>query len=578
VYKVFKRFIISLTACSSCLFSEDLTSKIYTHLFIHDTPSAILEAKNLLKIHPDSKELQFALIRALSERGEDVEAIKVWKKVSNEELDSKQKRNLLEILGWGVLKKSEDSSLQFVRLTSLIGAALTRDAKAIPVLLRHLRGTNALFRAVAVNLAANYGDAPLQEELLRLLKEEKVWYVRLEVIKASGRAPSVAVRAVLKEIIANPKTLAEEKSAALIALVSMYDSVDEEELKTLVKSNRAGLRQLGCEVVSALELKDKVGYVIPLLQDASPDVRISALSVLALMRLDSYKGKKVTALIENNLHDTNPAVALTAAYLCLILKAEKGELVFRKWIEDPREENRRLASGALAKTGVFGAKLAKEFLLKGKDSYVRVNLALGLIGIRENVNEACGVLYAALISEKETKWMWEHEHHFLFRSLAPSKVGFIEQVPNYPALVDQLTRLELLSLLSVMRHPKALDAVKDFLKHTSWGVSGAAAVTLLQEGDENAFLAVQDLLDDPDEKLRIQAALILAMIGSDPRAVGVLQEAYTHVDRDMKIHILEAIARIGAPESIPFLVNILEEPFQVLRVVAASALIQCLYH
>ena len=44
----------------------------------------------------------------------------------------------------------------------------------------------------------------------------------------------------------------------------------------------------------------------------------------------------------------------------------------------------------------------------------------------------------------------------------------------------------------------------------------------------------------------------------------------------MKIHILEAIAHIGSKKSIKFLVNTLEEPFQILRVIAASALIQCI--
>ncbi len=72
--------------------------------------------------------------------------------------------------------------------------------------------------------------------------------------------------------------------------------------------------------------------------------------------------------------------------------------------------------------------------------------------------------------------------------------------------------------------------------------------------------------------------MILAIVGSDPSAVKILQEAYPRADREMKVHILEALAHIGDPSSIPFLLDILKEPFQVLRVVSASALIQCLYH
>ncbi len=540
---------------------QDLANRVHTHLFIHDPATAILEAKQFLKEYPESQELQFALIRALCEKGDDTEAISIWKKSVNYD------RKLLELLGWGVLKKSDFSLQQFVRISSLIGIALTRDAKAIPILLSSLRSSSALFRTLAIRLSANYRDEPLRDELLRLLKEEKVWHVRLEVIKAVGQTGILAAKEQLKEIIGNRKTLAEEKSGALIALASMYETIEDSELKALVKSDRAGLRQLACEVISVLDLGDKVRFILPLLKDASPDVRISALTTLGLS-----KTKTIACL-----DDTNPPVAITAGWLSILQDDKRGEEVLKHWILGDNPEYRRMASAALSKTGKHGAKLAWKMLKTSEDPYVRVNLAMGLIGIREHIEKSCTALHAAL-QDPGSKWMWEHENHFLFRSLAPSKVVHIDQIPNYPAIVDQMTRLELLSLLSVMRYPKALDAVKDFLKNSAWGVSGTAAVTLLQEGDELAFDAVKELLCDKDEKIRIQAALILALVGNEPKAVQVLQEAYTKADREIKIHILEALGHIGDPASIPFLVDVLGEPFQVLRVVAASALIQCLYH
>ena len=91
-----------------------------------------------------------------------------------------------------------------------------------------------------------------------------------------------------------------------------------------------------------------------------------------------------------------------------------------------------------------------------------------------------------------------------------------------------------------MRYPKAQEAVRGFLQNQTWGVSGVAASTLLQEGDEESLEAVRGLLKDSDEKIRVQAALILALVGSDLSAVSVLQEAYPHMERDMKVHILEA--------------------------------------
>ncbi len=541
---------------------QELANRVHTHLFIHDPATAIVEAKRFLKEYPDSKELQFALIRALCEKGEDSEAISVWKKETGS-----YDRKILELLGWGVLRKSDFSLQQFVRISSLIGIALTKDAKAIPILLSNLRSSSALFRTLAIRLSATYRDEPLRDELLRLLKQEKVWYVRLEVIKAVGQMGIFQAKEQLKEIIGHRKTLAEEKSAALIALASMYEAVEDSELKALVKSDRAGLRQLACEVVSFLDLRDKVHFILPLLKDASPDVRISALTTLGLAK---------TNLIAC-LEDTNPPVAITAGWLAILQDDKRGEEVLKRSILGDNPEHRRMASAALAKTGNHGAKLAWKMLKASEDPYVRVNLAIGLIGVRDHVDKACSALHVAL-RDTTTKWMWEHENHFLFRSLAPSKVVHIDQIPNYPTVVDQMARLELLSLLSVMRYPQSLEAVKEFLKNSAWGVSGSAAVTLIQEGDEFAFDAVKELLEDKEEKIRIQAALILAMVGNEPKAVEVLQAAYEKADREMKIHILEALGHIGDAKSIPFLMDVLNEPFQVLRVVAASALIQCLYH
>jgi HEAT repeat protein len=178
-----------------------------------------------------------------------------------------------------VLNKGENSPQPFVQLSSLLGASATRDAKAVPLLLKEMRGSNAWLRAVAVRLAASYGDAPLQDELLRLLKQEKVWYVRLEVIRAVGQLSLTRSKTLLKEIIAHPRTLAEERAEAMIALVGMYENVEVEDFHKLVKSSRAGLRQLACEIVAYLDLKERTGEIISLLDDTSFEVRLSPSTV-----------------------------------------------------------------------------------------------------------------------------------------------------------------------------------------------------------------------------------------------------------------------------------------------------------
>jgi HEAT repeat protein len=116
------------------------------------------------------------------------------------------------------------------------------------------------------------------------------------------------------------------------------------------------------------------------------------------------------------------------------------------------------------------------------------------------------------------------------------------------------------------------------LRRQEWGITGAAALTLLQEGDESSLQLVQTLLTDPDEKVRVQAALILALFGKDPAALQVLMQSYAGAHKELKIHILEALGAVGDLSSASFLLDLLKEPFQMTRVVAASALIQCIYH
>lgn len=574
-----KCIVIAFVALCSIQLSarEEIAKKrIYNHLLIRDALSAVKEGKKAKDAYPESKEIQIALIDALCANGNETEALELWQECfpPTDNID----RRMIEVLAWGVLNKGETSSQLNVQLYALLGAAFTRDARAIPLLIEQLQSSNALLRTVAIKLCCAFGDTPLKAEISRLLKEEKVWYVRLEVIQAVGALHMIELKPELKEIIGNNKTLAEEKAAAIGALAQMYDKVDREEILALIKSNRGGLRQLACEIIAYMNLYEHLDLVLPLLQDSSPDVKISALNTLALLRAKEVGGHPIASLIEKQLKDASPEVAITASYALLLMDKKSAHLSLEKWIQSDNEMWRRMASAAVAASGTYGTRLALKILKESKDPFVRANAAIGLIGQRLYVIQACDELYSFLIKNPTQLWMWENEHNPLFRSLAPSMVKHIEQIPHYPVVIDQLVRLDLLSILSIMRYPKAQNAVKEFLKMRSWGVTGAAAATLLQEGDEEGLEAVRALLDDKEEKIRVQAALIMTLVGNDLSAAKVLQEMYPLVDRETKVHILEAIAHVGDPQSIPFLLTILKEPFQLLRFVAASALIQCLYH
>jgi HEAT repeat protein len=549
---------------------EQSVKRIYDHMLIRDHLSAVAEGKQAAEKYPDSQAVKMAYFRALCSQGDEMEALRCWEKIPE---PVQRDRATLEALAWGVLNKAKSSSQLEIRLNVLMAAAFTRDVKALPHLMEEMRSSNAMLRTTAIRLSSSFGDAPLQQEIERLLRQEKLWYVRLEVIKAVGQLRMKQLEPLLKEILINPKTTLEERGTIQVALVSMYESIDREELVSLIRSNRVALRHLACDVLAYLERVDLAPELYPLLKDTSPDVRIAALNALTLLRVEgSFEH------IRPHLEDPAYDVAITAAWAAMVFDPSLGKEKLHQWLRDPDAERRRMAAGALAVSGPQGVSLSLRVMRESADIYVKATLAMGLIGQREHVRAAQKTLYTILMADQKTEWMWDNSQNSLFRCLAPSRMRHREGIPQLPKVVDQMVRLELLSLLCMTEHPKAEEALRGFLKSRSWGITGAAASILLGDGDEVSVEISQKLLEDPDEKIRLQAAFILAVMDHNEAALPVLQSMYPSLDRGMKLQVLEAMAQLGEESSIPFLVDQLKEPFQVLRVAAASALIRCLYH
>jgi len=219
--------------------------------------------------------------------------------------------------------------------------------------------------------------------------------------------------------------------------------------------------------------------------------------------------------------------------------------------------------------------LSIKILNETSDPYVKANVALGLLGHRLEIAKSCDAIYGFLENENRM-WMWDTRSNPLFQVLAPNQVRHVDHIPNYPKAIDQMTRLNLVSLLAVVEDPRAIQALKSFLQKSSWGITGVAAATLLQEGGDTALEIVRELLSDPDSNVRLQACLVLAMLGRDESVLADLQAAYASADHEQKLHILEALGRVGNPSSFGFLLSVLKEPFPILRVAAAAALIQSL--
>ena len=577
IFRIFG--IVALTCALQLHASPGVTEeegirRVQAHLLIEDNDAALREASELYESFP-SKAVGSIYIEALSANGLEENALHAWNQLSLHYPNLVEDHHLLEELSWGVLNKGMESNQYAIRLSSLIGAYLTHDVRAVKILLGMMRDSNAVIRSVAVQMAAGFADAPLKDEIARLMNEEKVWFVRLEVIKAIGALRMKEMTPKLKAILATEKNTFEERQLAIESLVSIYDSITVEELKKLSESNRAPMRHLACMAAAHFQVMEAQELIIALVSDPNPDVRIAALNAMGLVYLLKMPPDAGRAILQKALEDSNPAVAITAAWALALIDPAASEAAFQNYLQSDLAENRRLAAGALSATGNRCIALSQRVLRENSDPYVRVNVALGLIGQRIDVSQCCDTIFNFLQSEKRM-WMWDNRTNPLFQVLMPSQVRHIDQIPNYPESIDQMTRLNLVSMMALVEDPRAQEALKSFLQKKNWGITGVAAAMLLQEGDAGAMDVVRSLLQDPDPNVRIQACLVLSMLGHDESVILDLQKAYTLSDHERKLHILEALGRIGSSESIPFLVGVLDEPFQILRIAAAAGLIQSL--
>lgn len=555
---------------------ETIVARVHGHMIIKDYHSACSDARVGTTLFPQSQAVWKVYIKALAKAGEEKKMVSCWQEFKRNFPEEETDRDLLESLAWGVIDRGASSSSPTIRLFSMLGAFFSQDSKGIVILRKCLCDSNSFLRSAALQLSSHLGDASLRDEAVRLFKHDSNWNVRLSAIKALGAMKIREARPALIEILAAKGSTAEEKSTAIQALVEMSNEIDRNELIKLLQSKHSGLRLLACELIAADAKEEDASLLFPLLRDHHADVRAATLQALGIIRVQAFASDAIVKLIQPHAEDPNPNVSTAAAWLLMLHDPVKGKQAFTPLLFHESQDVRLMAAGALTATGKNGVSLVLEVFEKSQDDFVKMNLALALISQRTEIPLACTTLYQGLSQQSHGRWMWKKQG--IFRALAPSDVGFDESIPNHPETVNQLTRLEILNILAFMHDPHAQQAIKAFLSERKWGVSGMAAVLLLTEGDDSAVDIVQDLLNDPDAQVRIQAAIILALWGQGESAVHVLHDMYPKADRELKEKILESIGKVGSPSSLPFLVSLLNEPYQTLRIIAAAALLECLYH
>lgn len=547
-----------------------LIERIYAHLIIHDPESAKEEAEKALSWHPHSQPLWKSYIKALAAGPNDQHLLSMWEKYAQLFPEDRENHDMIEWIAWSVIEKLSKSSAPLVRCMSLLAAFYAQDAQGVEIIHRALSDSNAIVRTIALELSPQLGDEKLKQALLVLFKTEKNWQVRLEVIRALGKMKVTDARPALLSILSGQVHSDEEKLSAIEALVCLYDHPSREEVVFLARSARAGLRQLACEVIAEYQLQNLQELIGPLLNDHHAEVRSAAIEACGILRAGHFG-----PILKERLQDPDYRVAIRAAWALAITEGQVGLDALRPWFKHDSLKVKLLASAALNLCGPFANPLNVRLFEQAQDPFVKMNLAIGLIGQRMSTHEACAALYQGFISDSQ-RWMWKEEG--IFKMLAPSDVSYASQIPQYPEVLNQMTRLEVLNMLAILKYEKTEDAIVQYLEQKHWGVSAIASSLLLTEGDDSVLAIMENLLDHSNQAIKVQIALVLAQWGQEEKAIGILEEAYEGADADKKEKILEGLIQIASPQSIPFLLKCLHEPHATRKMIAALGLIRCIYH
>lgn len=576
-----KRLIIISCLASSHFFGdggqEIFCKKIKDHLLIKDYPLAKQELKIALAQFPQAAVFHRLYIQALSSSGDGIEAYHHYLKSSKIFPEIASDYALIEGFCWAFLEQGEISSQYIVNVSSMVGASLTQDAKAVKILKKYLGSSNAFLRAISSQLISQYGDKILINELTKAFKKETLSYVRCEMMRSLGRLRVKEVEPFLKEILFDKRATFEEKAIAAESLIGMNQGILEKEIDQLISSPCSGLRFFSCQIVSYLNSKEYIKKLAPLLEDTSAEVRVAAMNAMTVVGFCPDDKDLVLPLLYKAIDHADPIVALSAARLLSFHEEEKSFEIFEKYFFSEKPLLRKLAASAMSLSSLKTREKALKWMKVSNDPFVRVNVAYSLLGHHENTALLCDEIAQFLATYSE-KIAIESDINPFFKIITASEVGHHPHIPQYPETIDQQTRFHLINALAIMNYPKIEESIKTYLKASPRGLSFAASRALVEEAAEDSIDIVKLLLEDEDESIKVQAALVIGMLGESDKACEVLKKAYPKVDRELKIAILEALGHMGHKDSIPFLMNLLDDPFNMLKIVAASSIIQCIYH
>lgn len=176
-------------------------------------------------------------------------------------------------------------------------------------------------------------------------------------------------------------------------------------------------------------------------------------------------------------------------------------------------------------------------------------------------------LVAAVLSGREGERMSAASRLYHRGEAGPAVAPLLRQLRSE----DPNERCLAARLLGLLHDPAAEGALLAATRDDDWAVRRDAVEALGQIRGGRSAAHLEGLIDDPQPRVRIAVARALAELGRTERLAEALS---TESEIEVRLHLVEALARGGSPAGLAALRQALEDDSEMVRVVAATVLVE----
>jgi len=551
-----KSFLLSLI-CLPLLAATPVKERFSYALFLDDTNQARSLLDELDDNDPTKTDLFFAYLAAFHSIDE--------MRLLFEKQTSPLSKQTLETISWAIIEKNAAASHPRLRIEALLAAAHSHDQKAIPILIRLLKDPNPHVQELALECASHFPDEPIQqlaEELTRTAPAP----IKLAAAQLLIKQEAPSAKQLIFNMLSDEVFSENDRTLLISALAEMEQSSDW--VAKAFSDKNSNIRQLAASYVLHHPSSELLLALIPLLNDSSSTVRHVTLEALGLWHhliaeKDSFLKEKASSL----LHSPVNQLSSTAAWMLLRLGEEP-----QKNLETLSKNEARILCSRVIASGTCGLQLAKRLLGQIEDPICQLNLNLYLLSHRVNFDRS--VLKSLL--ENNVILLGEHNEG-IFSWIDETQLAHHPLIPRLPESQDLLIRLRIAAALSYIDNNLTVETIAKMIEDRAWGVTAEAAALLIQEDSPCLEEVLSPLLASPIETVRIQAALLLALMTESQAASDILCEEFDRSSKEGKETLLLGFAALTSDKTIEKLTPLLVDRSPILQTRAAGVLLCSLY-